>query len=163
VEEVDADGRRRVTEYDDEMPATTDSHDYPEVGQERVVHADPWDSARSVFRTIGFLALAVLIIVETLLGFRLGFLAAGANPANGFVDFIYDSTNWLVDPFEGIVSNEAVDGGGVFDWATLIAMVVYAVAFLLFLVALTAISSFSPPTDSRSTVTQTSRREHSAH
>jgi len=36
---------------------------------------------------VSLVILAVLAIVETLLAFRLGFLAGGANPANGFVDF----------------------------------------------------------------------------
>jgi hypothetical protein len=83
-------------------------------------------------RTISLVLFAILAAVETMLAFRLAFLAAGANAANNFVEFIYDSTGWLADPFEGIIANRAMDGGGTFEPATLIAMFVYAVAVGLF-------------------------------
>jgi hypothetical protein len=161
VEEIDTNGRRRATV--DEEPATTEREDVEAVGEERVVHSDPWNVARGFARTIGLLALAMLAIVETMLGFRLAFLAAGANPANSFVDFIYDATDWLVEPFGGIVTNEAVEGGGTFESATLIAMIVYAVAALLFVMLLWAITSFPSPAGTRSSVIRTRRSERTAH
>src|SRR5439155_261724 len=59
-----------------------------------------------------------LAVVEVIIGFRLGFLLAGANPSNGFVDFIYDISDPLTDPFQGIFTNRSVDGG-IFEPASL--------------------------------------------
>ena len=73
--------------------------------------------------------------------FRFGFLLGGANPNNGFVDFIYDATNWLVEPFDDIASASA-SGDGVFDPATVIAMAVVLAAGVLTMLALWAISTF---------------------
>src|SRR5437660_12858956 len=71
--------------------------------EEQVTTATP--SASSLARGwIGVFAAWIgigLAVVEVILGFRLGFLLAGANPSNGFVDFIYDISDPLTDPFPG--------------------------------------------------------------
>jgi hypothetical protein len=163
VEEVDADGGRRVTEYSD-APATTEHQEAViETGEERVTHSNPWNVARGFLQMIGVVALAALAIVETLLGFRLAFLAAEANQSNSFVEFIYDATGWLVEPFEGIIANDTLDGGGIFEWSTVIAMVVYAVAVFLFVLLLWALSSFPSPSGTRSSAVRTSHTDHTAH
>jgi hypothetical protein len=131
-----------VYESDD---VTRDEVLHDEVVEEHAV-SDSWGVTRNIVRTIGLVAIALLAVVETLLAFRLGFLAAAANPANDFVNFIYDATGWLVDPFEGIIANDAVGGGGVFEWATVIAMAVYFVATILFVILLTALTSFPSTT-----------------
>ncbi len=97
-------------------------------------HANPTDVARGTLATLAALVAVGMLALETLLGFRFAFLLGGANPANGFVDFIYDASNWLVDPFEGIASTSTVGNDGVFDPATLTAMAaVVAVGILLIL------------------------------
>ncbi|MBX4188157.1 MAG: YggT family protein [Candidatus Doudnabacteria bacterium] len=63
-------------------------------------------------------------IIETLLGLRFILRLIGANPGAGFVDAVYTITAPLVQPFNNIVRN-ASTGGSVFDWNTLIAMIVY--------------------------------------
>src|SRR5437867_11140812 len=97
--------------------------------EEQVTTATP--SASSLARGwIGLFATwsgSSLAVVEVILGFRLGFLLAGANPSNGFVDFIYDISDPLAEPFQGIVSNRGVDGG-TFEPPSFIAMLVYLVA-----------------------------------
>src|SRR2546427_12170976 len=97
--------------------------------EEQVTTATP--SASSVARGwIGVFAAWIgiaLAVIEVIIGFRLGFLFAGANPSNGFVDFIYDISDPLAEPFQGIVSNRGVDGG-TFEPASIIAMLVYLVA-----------------------------------
>jgi uncharacterized protein YggT (Ycf19 family) len=80
--------------------------------------------------------MAALAIVETLLVFRLGFLLASANSNNGFVDFIYDLSKPLAAPFQGIVANT-----GNLEYASPIAMVVYAVAALLLIAVLFAVTA----------------------
>jgi len=108
------------------------------VVQERVVHtsADGWSMTRGWVRSLGPVVLVALAAVETLLAFRLGFLLAEANPTNGFVNFIYDVSKPLVEPFQGIVTNN-----GNLEYATVIAMAVYAVAALLVIAVLYAITS----------------------
>jgi hypothetical protein len=102
----------------------------------------------------------ITLALEALLGFRFAFLLAGANPTNGFVDFIYDSSNWLVDPFEGIAATSAVDGG-VFDPATLIAMAVVMVVAALVVLALSALTAYSG-SGSHATTRTTSRHGHAS-
>ena len=120
------------------------------VTEEQVTRSGGWNLARGFVRTFGLWVLAALAIVETLLGFRLGFLLAGANPANGFVDFIYDVSGPLADPFGGIASNREIEGGGLFESASLIAMIVYAVAALLLIAVLWAMTAFPSPSGERS-------------
>ena len=52
----------------------------------------------------------------------------GANPASGFASLIYTISAPFAIPFRGILGVSAVPTtGSVFEWSTLIAMVVYAI------------------------------------
>jgi len=132
------------------------------VTEEQITRSGGWNLARGFVRTFGLWVLAALAIVETLLGFRLGFLLAGANSANGFVDFIYDVSKPLANPFGGIATNRTIDGG-VFESASLIAMIVYAVGAMLLIAVLWAMTAFPSPTRERSAVTRTRHQERAAH
>jgi hypothetical protein len=71
-------------------------------------------------------------VIQFLVGFRFVFLLLGANPGNAFVSWIYDVSTPLVTPFAGIFGQSAVIAEGavvasVFEWASLLAMLVYAV------------------------------------
>lgn len=68
----------------------------------------------------------LLGVVETVLAFRFLFRLLGANTGAGFVQFIYSLTDPLVAPFTGIFGTPAA-GAAVFEPATLLAMLVYAV------------------------------------
>ena len=103
-----------------------------------------------------------LAAVEVILGFRLGFLLAGANPSNGFVDFIYDISDPLAEPFQGIVSNRGVDGG-TFEPASIIAMLVYLVAGALLIALILAMRSGLAPHGDRVVSSRTRHRERVAH
>jgi uncharacterized protein YggT (Ycf19 family) len=135
--------RRQDEEMADESGRRTAAADTPvarddSVVEEQVVHspAGGWNLARGWVRSLGAVIMAALAIVETLLVFRLGFLLANANSNNGFVDFIYDLSKPLAAPFQGIVANT-----GNLEYASPIAMVVYAVAALLLIAVLFAITS----------------------
>ena len=70
-------------------------------------------------------------VVEVVLAFRLIFKLLGANPINVFVKGIYSVTDGFVGIFEGIFSRFATKGvetTAIFEPATLIAMVVVAIA-----------------------------------
>jgi len=108
------------------------------VVEEQVVHssAGGWNLARGWVRSLGAVIMVALAVVETLLIGRLGFLLAEANASNGFVNFIYDVSKPLAAPFQGIVANS-----GNLEYASPIAMGVYAVAALLLIAVLFAITA----------------------
>lgn len=118
------------------------------VVEEQVVHspAGGWNLARGWVRSLGAVTMAALAIVEALLVFRLGFLLANANANNGFVNFIYDVSKPFAEPFQGIIADT-----GNLEYASPIAMVVYAVAAMLLIAVLFAITS--GPSSSGETVT----------
>jgi hypothetical protein len=161
-EEVDNHGRR--TALVEEEHQERDAHAHGVSGSDEVVKstADPWFVTQGFIRMLASLLAVALVAVETLLGFRFAFLLAGANASNGFVDFIYDASGWIVEPFEGIADPSSVDGGGVFDPATLIAMAVVGVAGILILMTLWAISS-APATSSEHRTTRTRHDTTSVH
>jgi uncharacterized protein YggT (Ycf19 family) len=95
-----------------------------------------WNQARGWVRSLGGAILVALAIVETLLIFRVGFLLAEANASNSFVNFIYDVSKPLASPFQGIVADS-----GNLEWASPIAMGVYAIAALLLIAVLYAVTA----------------------
>ena len=110
-------------------------------------------------RLLAFVVMTSIVIVEAMLGFRLGFLASAANRSNGFVDAIYDSTGPLVEPFQGIISNDSLSGGGIFEYATVIAMAVFLLAAVLLVWALWAALAAAPREDTYA-ASRTKRRHH---
>jgi len=130
---IPRDNGHRQTAVEDRPIVRDDS-----VVEERVVHAPAggWNLARGWVRSLGAVILVALAVVETLLVGRLAFLLAEANATNGFVNFIYDVSKPLAEPFQGIVANS-----GNLEYASAIAMGVYAVAALLLIAALFAITS----------------------
>lgn len=67
-------------------------------------------------------------IITILLSFRFVLALLGANPNNGFVDFIYSLSQPFVAPFFGIFSYDSTyTGVGRFELYTLIAIAVYLV------------------------------------
>jgi uncharacterized protein YggT (Ycf19 family) len=135
--------QRPVEQIEDKTERRTAVADTPiarddSVVEEQVVPspAGGWNLARGWVRSLGAVILVALAVVETLLVFRLGFLLAGVNSNNGFVNFIYDVSKPLAAPFQGIVADT-----GNLEYASPIAMVVYAVAALLLIAVLFAITS----------------------
>jgi hypothetical protein len=80
---------------------------------------------------IAAILYAIIGFIEGILGLRFLFMLIGANPASAFVNWIYDWTGPLVAPFAGIFGQHATVAGpgavtqSVFEWTTLIALVVY--------------------------------------
>jgi len=66
----------------------------------------------------------LLAIIEVLLAFRFVLKMTGANASAGFTNFIY-STTWLfAQPFISVFQISRVEGS-IFEWTTLLAMLVY--------------------------------------
>lgn len=66
----------------------------------------------------------VLGILEVLLAFRFVLKLLAANPNAGFSSFIYKATYVFVSPFLSVFRVSQVEGN-VFEWTTLLAMLVY--------------------------------------
>lgn len=82
-------------------------------------------------QTAVYVMYFLLSAVEILLAFRLILKMTGANPVSGFVSFIYGLSGLFVYPFLGIfraATTQGLETTAVFEPATLVAMIVYAVA-----------------------------------
>lgn len=80
--------------------------------------------------TVGYLVYFLFGALEILLAFRLVLKFLGANPTSSFVELIYNLTRIFVLPFSGIFPAGFSQGAvttSVFEPATLVAMIVYAV------------------------------------
>jgi uncharacterized protein YggT (Ycf19 family) len=74
---------------------------------------------------VSWLVWLVLGVVEAFLILRVLLKALGANPAAGFVQFIYNTSAPLIVPFRGIFPT-IVAARGLFEFSSLVAIVVYA-------------------------------------
>lgn len=63
-------------------------------------------------------------ILEALLVFRFVLKLLAANPGAGFTNFIYDITGPFVAPFLSVFRITQIEGS-IFEWTTLLAMLVY--------------------------------------
>lgn len=66
----------------------------------------------------------VIGIIEILLAFRFIFKLFGANPSASFSTFIYGVSSVFTAPFSAVFRTARIEGN-VFEWTTLLAMVVY--------------------------------------
>jgi len=89
-----------------------------------------------------------------LLGLRLVFQAGGANPTR-FVEFVYDITSPLIQPFQGIVAARQMEGEGAFQPEIVIAAGVYLVAIAVVKVALNVLASMAAAGDTGPSVHHT--------
>ncbi len=80
------------------------------------------DSAITGARIVWFIAGVLLV----LLGFRFALVLLGANPANGFANFIYTASHPFAAPFFGLFGYSLRYGVSRFEVSTLVAMAVYA-------------------------------------
>lgn len=71
----------------------------------------------------------LLSLLEILLAFRFVLKLFGANASAGFTDFIYSVTHIFTAPFLSVFGASKV-AGSIFEWTTLLAMLVYWVIAL---------------------------------
>jgi hypothetical protein len=67
----------------------------------------------------------ILGIVEVLLAFRFILKLLGANPGAGFTSFVYGITYVFATPFLTVFQSSQIVAGSIFEWTTVLAMVVY--------------------------------------
>ena len=72
----------------------------------------------------------ILTIIEVSLLVRFVLKLLGANPRAGFTDFVYSFSGIFTTPFQTVFRNTAVQGS-VFEWTTVLAMIVYYIIALI--------------------------------
>jgi uncharacterized protein YggT (Ycf19 family) len=73
-----------------------------------------------------------LAMAEIFLGVRVLLRFFAANPDNGFVQWVYNSSDVLMQPFRGVFPTEVIGHNHVVDFSALFAMVVYGLIALAF-------------------------------
>lgn len=64
-------------------------------------------------------------ILESVIALRFLLRILAANPAAGFTDFVYRLSTPLVNPFLNVFRPMTLENGGVLEWGSLIAILVY--------------------------------------
>ena len=91
-------------------------------------HHDPSEKGRITTFKVTQVIWLLLGILETTLALRFLFKFIGVNPANPFASLLYGFTDLFVAPFASLTASPAA-GSMVFEFSTLIAMIVYALIF----------------------------------
>ena len=71
-------------------------------------------------------------LAEIFLGLRIFFRLLAANPNVSFVQWIYTSSNVLLQPFRGIFPTAVIARNRIVDFSAIFAMIVYGLVALLF-------------------------------
>jgi hypothetical protein len=100
-------------------------------------------STKPLFRSVQ-VVWYLLGLVEALLAFRFVLKLLGANPGAGFTYFIYSVTYPFAAPFLSVFRVTQV-AGSVFEWTTLLAMVVYWLVAMAIIKALVMSKAVSTP------------------
>lgn len=85
-------------------------------------------------------------IIGVILGLRIILRLFGANPANDFVNWVYETSGEILGPFRGIFPNPNLDGF-VIDFTAIFALLVYGLVIML---AVYLIDLLTPPSTTRS-------------
>ena len=99
--------------------------DFKEVN---TVHTDPAKKGRNTTFKLTQVIWMLLGFLETVLALRFLFKLIGVNPANAFATLLYGFTDLFVTPFASLTRAPSAEGM-VFEFSTLIAMLVYALVF----------------------------------
>ncbi len=84
-----------------------------------------WQRATIRYWAIGIIYF-LLGVLEVILGLRWLFRLLGANTESDFIRSLYDLSHIFVAPFNNIFNDQTLGRQGVFEFSTLIAMLVYA-------------------------------------
>jgi len=79
-------------------------------------------------------------VVVGILGLRFLLKLFGANAANGFVNWVYEMSDVLLEPFRGIFPAKVFENQYVFEFSTLFAMLMYAIIALLLMWLIAAVT-----------------------
>lgn len=94
-------------------------------------HTETTSANKYTVRSLTFQIIDLVMgIITGVLFLRFIWLLAGANPAAGFVEFIYSISDAFMAPFRFIFPTTST-GEVVIDWSILVAIVVYSLGFAL--------------------------------
>lgn len=82
---------------------------------------------------INKLIYVFFVLVEGLLGLRLILKLFGANAGNAFVNWIYEMSSSLLEPFRTIFPAQVLKSTYVLEVSTIFAMIIYAILVMLFI------------------------------
>ncbi len=83
-------------------------------------------------RMLPALVQVVASLVELVLGLRIVLKLFDANPSTPFVNWVYQTTQPLLTPFEGMFPSPTLTGGFVIEFSTVFALMAYAfIGYLL--------------------------------
>lgn len=82
--------------------------------------------------------------VEIILGLRFVLKLFGANGESGFVNWVYEMSGALLEPFRGVFPTKVFENQYVLEFSTLFAMLVYALGGLLVMWVITALTPEAP-------------------
>jgi len=68
----------------------------------------------------------VLSVLEVILALRFFFRLLGASQDSGFTQFLYNLSHVFVAPFNGIFHDQALGSSSVFEFSTLVSMLIFA-------------------------------------
>lgn len=68
----------------------------------------------------------VFALAELFLALRLLLKLFGANASNGFVNWVYEMSGAILDPFRGIFPTQVFQSTYVLEFSTIFAMIIYA-------------------------------------
>ena len=97
-------------------------------------------------------------VVEIFLALRFFFRLLGASQDSSFIPFLYNLSYMFVAPFNGIFNDPILSTGHVFEFSTLIAILIYAL-IAWGLVSLSRVA-FAPNYSGRQRATTTWRKQH---
>ena len=92
-------------------------------------------------RLITGLISLIVGIAEAILTFRFLLRLLGANPATPFVHWLYDVSELVLAPFRGIFPSPFIQPGYVFEFATLFAIMAYAIFGYIVIAAIEYLAS----------------------
>ena len=101
-------------------------------------------------QTTGYVIYFILGILEIFLAFRFVLKLMGASTSSSFVNFIYNVSGFFISPFKGIFrsgTGQGIETTSVFDSATLIAIIVYALVAWGIVKLIVIVSGKKQPTE----------------
>jgi len=72
-------------------------------------------------------------LAELFLGLRFILKLFGANAGNEFVNWVYETSSAILDPFRGIFPTQVFKSTFVVEFSTLFAIIIYAIIAMLFI------------------------------
>ena len=82
--------------------------------------------------------------VEIILGLRFVLKLFGASGSSGFVNWVYEMSGALLEPFRGVFPSKVFENQYVLEFSTLFAMLVYALLGLLVTWLISALTPDEP-------------------